>query len=182
MPDPFTRSQAPSFVAPVTPLAGKPRSPSSRASRRTRRLPRPVLGHGLHSSPTRQIPPSTIRIIPKRPSGATPRCSSLERPPSSPISSILTRNGPTTRKAPGARRWRCGRRKSRSRSRSRQDRLPILPSISKMSPAHSRHQPRSRLSAVTSRRHRVALTWWSALIPNRSTSTVSQAATISISP
>ena len=45
-------------------------------TRRTRRLPRPALGHGGLSSPTRQFPPSTTRIIPTRPSGATHTCSS----------------------------------------------------------------------------------------------------------
>ena len=144
---------------PLRPICN-PRSPSSRASRRMRRLPRPALGHGGLSSPTRQFLPSTIRIIPTRPSGATPHCNSLERPPPSPISSIRSRTGLRRRKTPGAQLWRCGRQKSRLRSRSRQDRLPISPSISSrfpvlptLRPAHTSPFPTARLrsSVATSR-------------------------------
>ena len=64
------------------------------------------------------------------------------------------------RKAPGSRLWRCGRRKSRSHSHSRQDGMPISPSISSrfpvlptLRPAHSSPFPteRPRKSAATSR-------------------------------
>ena len=104
-------------------------------------------------------------------------------------------------KTPGARRWRCGRQKSRSRSRpQRQDRLPISPSISSrfpvippLRPAHTSPLPtaRPRSSAATSRAFpgsapssRSISTTKSPTpraIPDRSR-TLSQTATISITP
>ena len=162
MPDPFARSQAPSFAAPVTPpgLESEVTFISGVTSDAT--VAATSFGAWTAFEPYPSIPAQYNPYYSNTTKWGDPTLLLAGTPAVVTYQFDPDRTGQRTRrKAPGARLSRCGRQKSRSRSRPRrQEQLPISPSISSRfpviltpRPAHSRAfpTPRPRSSAATSR-------------------------------
>ena len=175
MPDPFTRSQAPSFLAPVTPPGREAEVTFISGVTADATVAATSFGAWVAFEPYPSNPAQYNPYYSKATKWGDPTLQLAGTPAVVTYQFDTASNWSDDEKGAWGATWRCGRRKSRSRSRSRQDRLPILPSLSKMSPgtfAVTYSLPGPRLSAVTSRAlpsgasRSVATT---TLIPNRST-------------